>query len=62
MSAVTAHQLEYTVVVFPPCILDIHTHSCWLWHDLGGDASAAVLEDENMRLREREQALMDAVG
>jgi hypothetical protein len=30
-------------------------------HGSGGDASAAVLENENMRLREREQALMDAV-
>jgi hypothetical protein len=34
----------------------------WLLHGSGGDASVAVLENENMRLREREQALMDAVG
>jgi hypothetical protein len=48
-------------VVLPPCLLNIHSRY-WLRHDLGGDASVAVLENENMRLREREQALMDAVG
>ena len=28
----------------------------------GGSAEAALLENENMKLREREQALMDAVS